>query len=125
MLDLNNDWDIIKDTIIKIKKDREEKHNYNMATTKRKSQSVLKKMGMMTKEEFNDMDKKEIEEKYDISVGKPKEFKLNSDIENTLNLYLAKLEEYHDNIGQEKEDVISQKAKVLDAILGTDMLKID
>jgi len=77
----------------------------------------------MTKKEFKTANEKE--EVSTPSVPNPIEFKLNADVENTLNLYLSKLEEYHDNIGKEKEDVISQKAKVLDAILGTDMLKID
>lgn len=60
-----------------------------------------------------------------VGVIDPKTFILNVQAENSLNLYVSKLEEYYSKIGEEKQDIISQKAKVLEAVLGTDMLKID
>jgi hypothetical protein len=53
------------------------------------------------------------------------EFKMPEQAEQTLDMYISKLEEYHSKIGEEKTDVVNQKAKVLQAVLGTDMLKID
>ncbi len=53
------------------------------------------------------------------------EFKMPEQAEKTLDLYLSKLEEYHSKIGEDKNDVVNQKAKILEAVLGTDMLKID
>jgi hypothetical protein len=71
-------------------------------------------------ENSKDMQKDNIVEK-----TTTKEFKLNSVAENTLDLYISKLKDYYSKIGQEQEDIISKKAKVLEAVLGTDTLKID
>ena len=55
----------------------------------------------------------------------PETFKMPEQAEKTLDNYIAKLDEFYSKIGEERIDEISQKAKVLEAILGTDMLKID
>jgi hypothetical protein len=75
-------------------------------------------------ENVEDMQKNNIVEKTTTKVSL-KEFKLNSIAENTLDLYISKLKDYYSKIGQEQEDIISKKAKVLEAVLGTDTLKID
>lgn len=54
-----------------------------------------------------------------------KDFKLDKHVEDTLNLYVSKLEEFITKLDDDKKDIISQKSKVLEAILNTDMLKIE
>lgn len=66
------------------------------------------------------IEKKEIEDKKD--VIDPKTFKMPKQAEDTLDSYIAKLEDYYSKIGEEKVDVIAQKAKVLQAVLEADML---
>lgn len=75
-------------------------------------------------ENSKDVKNDKIVEKTTTKVSQ-KEFKLNSVAENTLDLYISKLKDYYSKIGQEQEDIISKKAKVLEAVLGTDTLKID
>lgn len=53
-----------------------------------------------------------------------KTFKMPLKAEQTLDLYLDKIDEFYNKIEEDKKDIISQKAKVLEAVLGTDMLKI-
>ncbi len=51
-----------------------------------------------------------------------KNFKLHERAEKTLDSYISKIDEYYSKIDEEKIDVITQKSKVLEAILNTDML---
>ena len=60
-----------------------------------------------------------------VSEVTPENFIMPEQAEKTLDFYITKLDEYNSKIGEEKVDVISQKALALEAILGTDMLKID
>ncbi len=55
----------------------------------------------------------------------PATFRMPEQAEKTLDLYILKLNEYYDEIGENKKDIISHKAKLLEAVLGTDRLRID
>lgn len=52
----------------------------------------------------------------------PAKFKMPEQAEKTLDSYIAKLDDYYSKIGEERFDVIAQRAKVLEAVLETDML---
>ncbi len=52
----------------------------------------------------------------------PAKFKMPEQAEKTLDSYISKLEDYYSKIGEERNDVIAQRAKVLQAVLETDML---
>jgi hypothetical protein len=59
------------------------------------------------------------------NLDEKKNFKMPDKAEEILDLYITKLEDFYNQIENDKKDVISQKAKVLEAILNTDILKID
>jgi hypothetical protein len=55
----------------------------------------------------------------------PETFLMPEQVEKSLDFYLTKLDEYRSKIGEDKADAVSQKALAMEAILETDMLKID
>ncbi len=59
------------------------------------------------------------------SIKDFKDFKMPTKAEEILDLYITKLEDFYNQLEDDKKDVISQKAKVLEAILNTDILKTE
>lgn len=53
------------------------------------------------------------------------DFKFTDEVEKTLNFYLEKLETFIVKLDDDKKEDVNTKAKMLEAVLNTDMLKIN
>lgn len=55
----------------------------------------------------------------------PENFKMTTVTEETLDMYLKKIQDFYEKLDEEKDDIVTQKAKVLQAVLGIDMINKD